>query len=102
MPVKFGTCSAISIKQRPMRPEYQPEDYAISKAMQEYWTNFAKTGDPNGNELPAWLKYQSSTGQFLEFTDGGPVVSSGLRRAQCEVFAKALKQKTTEAATGTR
>ena len=28
---------------------YEAADYAISKAMQEYWTNFAKTGNPDGS-----------------------------------------------------
>jgi len=27
---------------------------ALSEVMQSYWTNFAKTGDPNGHGLPAW------------------------------------------------
>ncbi len=40
-------------EKRPTRPNYDAADYAISKAMQEYWTNFAKTGNPNGKGLTA-------------------------------------------------
>ncbi|MBN2168811.1 MAG: carboxylesterase family protein [Actinobacteria bacterium] len=29
-------------------------DLALSGTMMSYWTNFAKTGDPNSKELPAW------------------------------------------------
>ncbi|HXR40535.1 MAG TPA: carboxylesterase family protein [Terracidiphilus sp.] len=33
------------------------EDRTLSDQMMGYWTNFAKTGDPNGTGLPAWPKY---------------------------------------------
>ena len=29
-------------------------DYELSECMVNYWTNFAKTGNPNGEGLPEW------------------------------------------------
>ena len=44
---------------------WTPDDYKLSKLMQTYWTNFAKTNDPNGTKdsttpVPAWPKYDAS------------------------------------------
>ena len=32
----------------------EEKDYALSDKMVTYLTNFAKNGDPNGDDLPAW------------------------------------------------
>ncbi len=33
---------------------YDESDYALSEQMMNYWTNFAKTGDPNGEGISRW------------------------------------------------
>ncbi len=33
---------------------WTPDDYKVSKLMEEYFANFIKRGDPNGPGLPRW------------------------------------------------
>jgi para-nitrobenzyl esterase len=40
---------------------WTPDDYKVSKFMQEYFANFVKKGDPNGPELPTWPAVKSGT-----------------------------------------
>ena len=34
--------------------------------MVKYWTNFAKTGNPNGEGLPTWEEYNPSNENVME------------------------------------
>jgi para-nitrobenzyl esterase len=38
---------------------WTPDDYKVSRVMQEYFANFVKTGDPNGAGLPEWPQFGS-------------------------------------------
>ncbi|XP_050615850.1 bile salt-activated lipase isoform X1 [Macaca thibetana thibetana] len=63
---------------------YRPQDRTVSKAMIAYWTNFAKTGDPNmgHSAVPTqWEPYTSENGSYLEITKkmDGSSVKRGLR-----------------------
>jgi para-nitrobenzyl esterase len=41
------------------------EDVAMSDVVSTYWTNFAKTGDPNGAGLPRWPAFTEKSQQVL-------------------------------------
>jgi para-nitrobenzyl esterase len=71
---------------------YAAADREISVAIQQYWTNFAKTGDPNGAGLPRWPKYDAAAGGYIEFTDNGPLAREGLRRPFCDIYVDNAKR----------
>jgi para-nitrobenzyl esterase len=46
-------------------------DYDVSRAMQDYWANFATTGNPNGPGLPAWPAFSTRQPLTLRIQDDG-------------------------------
>jgi para-nitrobenzyl esterase len=73
------------------RPPPMPADEALSTLMRTYWTNFAKTGDPNGPGLPRWPRFDDPTPQVLRIASGhtqaGPVVNQKGLEALDKYFA---------------
>ncbi len=61
--------------------------------MQEYWTNFAKTGNPNGGKLPRWPKFDLSSRAYIQFVDAGPRAMKDLRRPFCDLFIENVKRQ---------
>jgi para-nitrobenzyl esterase len=74
-------------------PHYTEADHQLSEALQQYWTNFAKTGDPNGPNLPNWPKFDAKTRGYLELTNSGAVPSKELRGPVCELYREMLEHK---------
>ncbi|HSP66375.1 MAG TPA: carboxylesterase family protein, partial [Bryobacteraceae bacterium] len=80
----FGTLGA----------NYAQADRDLAEAIQQYWTNFAKTGDPNGGSLPKWPKFDAAARGYIEFTDSGPVAREGLRRPFCDLYLENINRLT--------
>ena len=67
-------------------------DRQVSAAMQSYWTSFAKTGDPNGGNLPRWPKFETASRAYLQLNAAGPVAKKELRQPYCDLFAANVKR----------
>ncbi|WP_419788639.1 carboxylesterase/lipase family protein [Mucilaginibacter sp. SP1R1] len=44
---------------------WQKVDHQLATTISTYWANFVKTGNPNGQGLPAWPAYNASTSQIM-------------------------------------
>ena len=47
----------------------QAADHELAEVMSSYWTNFAKTGNPNGEGLPQWPAYKANEGIVMIFNE---------------------------------
>ena len=70
-------------------------DRKLSETMMAYWTNFAKTGNPNGQGLPRWPAYNPEKDQYIEL--GSEIKArQGLYKEACDIFEGFLKRKIKE------
>jgi para-nitrobenzyl esterase len=52
------------------------DDRALSRQMAQYWVNFARTGDPNGEGLPQWPRYNPTEPRLLRLAPGNGVIET--------------------------
>jgi para-nitrobenzyl esterase len=63
-----------------------PEDQAVARMAQNYWVNFARTGDPNGAGLPTWPRHAPGKDLIFEFRpDGSAGAGPDSRKARLDV-----------------
>jgi len=58
----------------PSNPQTTQSDLELSETMGTYWTNFAKHGDPNGEDLPRWTAFSKSNREVMYL---GPTPHTG-------------------------
>ena len=66
------------------RPAPTPRDEALSELLRTYWTNFAKTWNPNGAALPEWPTFTEAAPLVLHISSdatkaGRPADEAGLK-----------------------
>ena len=54
---------------------YTDADRALSQTMQQYWVNFVKTGDPNGEGLPRWEPFNTAPDRVMELGDAAAMTA---------------------------
>lgn len=90
LPFVFNTLN--SRWQAPASPS--PEEVLLANTMCSYWSNFAKTGNPNGANLPNWPRFQISNEMILDIEkDGTPVGKNDYRSKRFNVIQSALKYR---------
>jgi para-nitrobenzyl esterase len=52
---------------------WSSQDRRVAELMTNYWTNFVKTGNPNGQGLPQWPTFES--GSAMHFLNGSHVAA---------------------------
>jgi para-nitrobenzyl esterase len=82
LPYVFGNLSPTGFLGGP----FDDADRTLSEQMQTYWTNFAKTGDPNGKGLPDWKHFGTDAPNYMVFADGRVGGQQGLRTAACGLY----------------
>ena len=64
---------------------FQGGDKVVSDAMNRYWANFVKTGDPNGEGLDNWPVYKDGEKTVMFFKDGTALIDTP-NKAQLELM----------------
>ena len=72
----FGTLDSRNIA------VWRPEDRKLSDQMGAYWTNFARTGDPNNLGLPTWPTYNAKDGWQVMHLDAASQARPDAQRAR--------------------
>lgn len=65
---------------------FKPADDSTQNVMLSYWTNFAKTGNPNGNGLVAWPEFFTGADCYLEIKATPNGTQCGVRTAKSDLW----------------
>ncbi|MEO1407921.1 MAG: carboxylesterase family protein, partial [Pseudomonadota bacterium] len=67
-------------------------DASLTDIMTTYWTNFAKTGDPNSGNVPIWPAYSGETDQWMHLAHDIEVIDR-LRGDKLDILDAHLSER---------
>jgi len=70
--------------------DFTATDRRLAELIQTYWTDFAKTGDPNRAHVPEWPPFGEARNYIQFLQDGRVAIDHDLRHAQCTVYRKII------------
>ena len=78
------------------QPDKYPAESAVAEIIQQYWINFAKTGNPNGKGLPYWPTFDDTKPTTMQFANGASLIMRPNREQVdfCDRFYKAKREET--------
>jgi para-nitrobenzyl esterase len=56
--------------------EKYPQEKKVSDLMQQYWVNFAKTMNPEGEGLPRWPVFEDGKPTVMQFNNGASLIET--------------------------
>ena len=68
--------------------DWGEDDHKLSQNMVEYWTNFARSGNPNGADLPEWKKFSRDSYNTLRL-NAAPESVEGVRKTKIDILSRA-------------
>ena len=76
---------------------YSDEDKELTELMVNYWTNFARTGNPNSADLPSWPEYRDQNWMAFEANTGEKTrMVQDWREDKLDALTEGLTQKLDE------
>lgn len=77
------------------QPDKYPHEAAVAEILQQYWINFAKTGNPNAKGLPYWPSFDESKPTTMQFSNGATLIMRP-NRHQIDFVDRYMKAKREE------
>jgi para-nitrobenzyl esterase len=71
---------------------WSARDQAMAEAVQRYWVNFARTGNPNGAGLPAWAACGQDADSIMAFSNTGASVVEHFEKPRLDALEAAYAE----------